>query len=330
MGILKWTYIPPLLIYASAGISGLTNIVGMFFLKDYLNLSAAFIASIGFWAGIPWALKMPVGFIVDKCWKYKNFLVYLGASIIFLSLLIMYFLLTDRVYMENYLKAESWFILSALLTPVGYVIQDVVADAMTVEAVEVNSSKIPENKNNFDIKKEHTLIQMYGRFAIILGSLLVSLINILIFRGIDTENEILVLQAYASIYLLSLTIPLISISGVFISSILGKSSEIFIHNRKFNSLDYKIFFGSLLFVSIALILGGLKVKFSQEIVLSTSLLLIAILMHFLTKTLSKKEKYTIVGTAFIIFIYRAMPTPGPGINWFKIKVSFVQILNMLN
>ena len=72
MGILKWTYIPPLLIYASAGVSGLTNIVGMFFLKDYLNLSAAFIASIGFWAGIPWALKMPVGFKEDKCWKNKK------------------------------------------------------------------------------------------------------------------------------------------------------------------------------------------------------------------------------------------------------------------
>ena len=36
---------------------GLTNIVGIFFFKDYLNLSAAFIASIAFWAGIPWALK---------------------------------------------------------------------------------------------------------------------------------------------------------------------------------------------------------------------------------------------------------------------------------
>ena len=61
----------PLLIYLSAGVSGLTSIVGIFFLKDYLNLSAAFIASIGFWAGIPWALKMPFGFLVDKYWEKK-------------------------------------------------------------------------------------------------------------------------------------------------------------------------------------------------------------------------------------------------------------------
>jgi hypothetical protein len=53
----KWTYLPPLMVYVAAGISGLTGIVGTFFVKDYLNLSAAFLAGLGFWAGIPWALK---------------------------------------------------------------------------------------------------------------------------------------------------------------------------------------------------------------------------------------------------------------------------------
>ena len=33
----KWTYLPPLMIYLAAGISGLTGIVGTFFVKDYLN-----------------------------------------------------------------------------------------------------------------------------------------------------------------------------------------------------------------------------------------------------------------------------------------------------
>ena len=63
----KWTYLPPLMIYMAAGISGLTGIVGTFFVKDYLNLSAAFLAGLGFWAGIPWALKMPLGH--HKFWQ---------------------------------------------------------------------------------------------------------------------------------------------------------------------------------------------------------------------------------------------------------------------
>jgi hypothetical protein len=42
----------------AAGISGLTGIVGTFFVKDYLGLSAKFLAMLGFWAGLPWALKV--------------------------------------------------------------------------------------------------------------------------------------------------------------------------------------------------------------------------------------------------------------------------------
>ena len=68
----KWTYLPPLMVYMAAGISGLTGIVGTFFIKDYLNLSAAFLAGLGFWAGIPWALKMPLGHLVDLIWKKKK------------------------------------------------------------------------------------------------------------------------------------------------------------------------------------------------------------------------------------------------------------------
>ena len=85
----KLSYLPPLMIYVAAGVSGLTGIVGTFFVKDYLNLSAAFLAGLGFWAGIPWALKMPIGFLVDRFWKNKNYLVLLGAVIIFVSIFIM-------------------------------------------------------------------------------------------------------------------------------------------------------------------------------------------------------------------------------------------------
>ena len=53
----RLSFLPPLMIYLAAGVSGLTNIVGLFFVKEYLDLSAAFLAGLGFWAGIPWALK---------------------------------------------------------------------------------------------------------------------------------------------------------------------------------------------------------------------------------------------------------------------------------
>ena len=68
----RLSYLPPLMIYVAAGVSGLTGIVGTFFVKDYLNLSAAFLASLGFWAGIPWVLKMPLGHLVDLIWSKKK------------------------------------------------------------------------------------------------------------------------------------------------------------------------------------------------------------------------------------------------------------------
>ena len=77
---MRWSYLPPLMVYLAAGISGLTGIVGTFFVKDYLGLSASFLAALGFWAGIPWALKMPIGHLVDLIWRWKSVLVYLGAK----------------------------------------------------------------------------------------------------------------------------------------------------------------------------------------------------------------------------------------------------------
>ena len=47
---------------------------------DYLDLSAAFIAALLFWAGIPWVLKMPLGHLIDLVWRWKSWLVYLGAG----------------------------------------------------------------------------------------------------------------------------------------------------------------------------------------------------------------------------------------------------------
>ena len=185
----KWSYLPPLMIYVAAGISGLTGIVGTFFVKDYLNLSAAFLAGLGFWAGIPWALKMPLGHLVDLIWNKKNYMVFVGASLISLSLLIMYGLIIHTEWMSTILTVETWFVISVLLSPIGYVVQDVVADAMTVEAVPL----VDDNGENFsrdEIKLMHTTMQTLGRFAIIGGTVLVALANVILFKGVDDSTTI--------------------------------------------------------------------------------------------------------------------------------------------
>ena len=218
----KWSYLPPLMIYLAAGISGLTGIVGTFFVKDYLNLSAAFLAGLGFWAGIPWALKMPLGHLVDLIWNKKNYMVFFGAGLLSLSLLIMYGLIIHTESMSNYLSIETWFVVSVLLAPVGYVIQDVVADAMTVEAVPLSDDD--GNLYNKDqIKSMHTTMQTLGRFAIIGGTVLVALANVILFSGVDELNQNEKINLYGSIYIYALVIPIVSILGVFFANYLKKN-----------------------------------------------------------------------------------------------------------
>ena len=339
----KSSYLPPLMVYVAAGISGLTGIVGTFFVKDYLNLSAAFLAGLGFWAGIPWALKMPLGHLVDLIWNKKNYMVYFGAFLISLSLIIMYGLIIHTEDLAQIFSVEKWFVISVILAPVGYVIQDVVADAMTVEAVPLSDEKGKDYPKE-QIKLMHTTMQTLGRFAIIGGTVLVALANVILFRDIDYLEQAEKINLYGSIYLYALIIPLVSILGVVLGSYLKKKR---INDLRIQGLKYKdehstqkteinwwILGGSLIFVIFTLSVGSFNLPFAQEIVFLGSVIIILFLMFKLIKELPEHLRLTIVGTAVIIFIFRAMPGPVPGLNWFEIDVlefneQFFSILSLL-
>ena len=339
----KWTYLPPLMVYVAAGISGLTGIVGTFFVKDYLNLSAAFLAGLGFWAGIPWALKMPLGHLVDLIWERKNYMVYLGASLIALSLMIMYGLIIHTETMAEIFSVETWFVISVILAPVGYVVQDVVADAMTVEAVPLSDEQgIDYSKDQ--VKIMHTTMQTLGRFAIIGGTVLVALANVILFRDVESLEQAEKINLYGSIYIYALIIPLVSIFGVILAKYLRnkkikilKSQGLEFKNERGTEktkVNWWILGGSLIFVIFTLSVGSFNVPFAQEIVFIGSVVIILFLMFKLIKELPEELRLTIVGTAVIIFIFRAMPGPGPGLTWFEIDVlkfneQFFSVLSLL-
>ena len=339
----KWTYLPPLMVYVAAGISGLTGIVGTFFVKDYLNLSAAFLAGLGFWAGIPWALKMPLGHLVDLIWERKNYMVYVGASLIALSLFIMYGLIIHTEEMSQIFSVETWFVISVILAPVGYVVQDVVADAMTVEAVPLTDEQgIDYSKDQ--VKIMHTTMQTLGRFAIIGGTVLVALVNVILFRDVESLEQTEKINLYGTIYLYALVIPLVSIFGVILASYLKRKKISILKSRGLEfkevrenektEINWWILGGSLIFVIFTLSVGSFNLPFAQEIVFIGSVIIILFLMFKLIKELPKELRLTIVGTAVIIFIFRAMPGPGPGLTWFEIdqlgfNEQFFSILSLL-
>ncbi len=344
----RWSYLPPLMVYLAAGISGLTGIVGIFFVKDYLGLSAAFLAGLTFWAGLPWALKMPLGHLVDLFWRWKALLVYVGASLIALSLAIMYGLIAHRQEMSTFMGVETWYVASAILAPMGYVIQDVVADAMTVEAVPLVD---PEGRpfSDGEIKLMHTTMQTLGRFAVIGGLVAVAVLNITMFTGVEAMAESQKASVYAKIYLLAFAIPVISVVGV----VLGAASlrlrarglrrqgfdERKIQSMLFAPLEktepnWWILGGSLAFVAFTLAVGLGKAPFAQEIIFLGSLAIVLFLMHRLVLELDPDLRRALVGTAVIIFVFRAVPLPGPGATWFEIDVlgfdqQFLSVLSLI-
>lgn len=344
----RWSFLPPLMVYFAAGIQGLTSIVGVFFVKDYLGLSAEFLVSLTFWTVLPWTLKMPLGHLVDIIWRWKAILVYLGAGLLAASLSIMYGLITSPEEMRAYMPAEYWYVLATLLAPCGYVLQDVVADGMAVEAVPATDDQ-GNDIDDTSLKIQHTTMQTLGRIALFTGYVSVALVNIFMFDGIEQKSEAEKVTIYGQIYFAALIIPLVSISGVLLASFLkqkrraalramgmakDKITDLVDRTGDPTTPNMWFFGGGLVFVVLSLTVGLGDVVGAKEIVFVASLTIIIFMMRLLAKELTPAKAKMLFGTAIVVFIFRAMPSPGPGLGWFEIDVlkfdqQFLAVLSLI-
>ena len=319
---MRLSYLPPLMVYLAAGVSGFTGIIESFFVKEQLGLSATFLASMGFWAGLPWALKMPVGHLVDLYWRRKSLFVYLGATLMAVSLLIMVGLTGYADKLAMLLPVDIWYVLSVMLSPVGFVLQDVVADAMTVEAVPTfhkDGSKIQEDT----LKQMHVTVQTLGRIAITAGGALVA----------GLGGWLAGTLSYKVMYSMSLVIPMISVLGVLYGDRILKKRRKSLRRKGYgkNHIEkimgahktdiqpnMKILGGSGIFVVITLLLGLSDIPFKEEMIFVSSMGIVVYLMTQLVSALSADKRREIIRIAIIIFVFRAMPGMGAGAGWWQI------------
>jgi hypothetical protein len=348
---MRLSYLPPLMVYMAYGISGLTGIVGTFFVKDYLGLSASFLAALGFWAGIPWALKMPIGHTVDLLWRWKSWLVCVGAGLLAVSLGIMAALIGNREAMVAMMPAEAWYVLSVLLAPIGYVIQDAVADAMTVEAV----PRVDERGQPFDEpsrKLMHTTMQTLGRVAIVGGGIIVATVNVYVFAGAAGLPQAELVKLYQQIYLMALIIPFVSVLGLVVAWFLRRRHRGMLIRQGFTreqaehmvnvreqseeatQPNWWILGGSLVFALFTPTVGLSGSTYSEEIVFLGSMTIVLFLMAKLVKELEPGARFTLVGTAVVVFIFRAIPGTGPGTTWWmidqlKFDQQFLSVLSLI-
>ncbi|EXI83066.1 MAG: Folate-biopterin transporter [Candidatus Accumulibacter sp. BA-94] len=195
----------------------------------------------------------------------------------------------------------------------------------------------------------NTTLQTLGRVAIIGGGVLVSLVNVLMFQGVETLPQTAKVAVYAQVYGMALVIPLVSVAGVLLASLLRRREERRLRARGFADAQLRalldppllplrpnwwILGGSALFVAFSLSVGLAQLEFGQEIIFVGSFAIISFLMARLLRELDEESRRTLLGTAIIIFVFRAIPGPGAGSTWWMIDVlgfdqSFLARLSLL-
>lgn len=294
------TYLPLLMVYFAYGALGIIDVSRDMWIKERLVLTPAELAGIGVWLSLPWTVKMVFGQLVDSVpifGSQRRSYILIGAAFTAGGL---FTLAGAAGGWIAFARADSLYILGAMLIVVGTVIQDVVADAMSTEVVsrvDLAGNARPEA----EIRTELGMVQVLGRLALGIGILAVAGLSGWLAQFFDRET----------VFLFGLVIPGISALGVLL--IRQESSE-----RR--PLDWRILGGGIAFglIVLAVALGGLP--FGQELVFVLSMLVICTMLFFVTRELDAKTRRAILFASIIIFAFRATPSVGDGYFWWTLDV----------
>ena len=219
---------------------------------------------------------------------------------------------------------------------------------MSVEAVprvEADGQPLSEHES----KILNTTMQTLGRIALISGLVFVALLNIVMFAGVEALEQGQKAEVYARIYLTALAVALVSISGVALSQFMlaararhlreqgvdaDEADRLVYRLGEQTDPNYWIFGGGAAFVALTLSIGLADIPFGQEIVFAGSMVIVALLIHQLIQKLPRTKARGLVGTALIIFVFRAVPLPGAGATWFEIDQlgfdqQFLSVLSLI-
>ena len=294
----KIRYLPLLTIYFAYGASFFIGVTDTFFVKKQLGFSAASIMTIGVWLSLPWTIKMVFGQLVDSVRLFgSNRLSYIliAASMMIFSSLLLAGLAGHWHWITALGSAYSIYLFAMLINVIGVVLQDVVADAMSVEVVE------RKGRSPADIEHDLTMVQLLGRLAVSFAMFLV----------IGLGGWLAHIYSFQTMYLLTLIIPVVSVSGCLLVQL---------DHSPVKPIKPIILFGGIAFGAWIILMGLFDVAYNQEIILLVSLGVISYFLKNVTEEVSYQQRKKILIAAIVIFIFRAMPNVGPGLQWWQIDV----------
>jgi MFS family permease len=297
--MMRWRYVPLLMVYFASGASALSGIAETFFVKDRLTLSAEMLVAIQVWVQVPWSIKPVFGQLVDSIPIFgsrRRVYVIIGGSLVATSYVLLAGIAGGWL---TVLPPEVLYIVASLITVIGTVLQDTVADAMSTEVVRRSANHAKRDRS--DVNAELGQVQVLGRIAFSSGSFAVA----------GLGGWLAQILSYEQMFLLALVVPAISIGG-------GLLMKLEVGHPK--PLDRRIFFGGWGFVAVTIAVVGFGLPYAQEAIFVLSLAIILTLIRFTLADLDAETRRNVVYAAFLIFVFRAMPAYGPGAQWWQIDV----------
>lgn len=290
-------YIPLLMVYFAYGASGFTSVAETFWIKEKLSLSAEALIVIGFWVSLPWTVKMVFGQFADSIRIFgcgRKIYIFIGGGLAACGSLIMVGLAAQWPWLLQLARPEKLFFLASVISMVGFVLQDVIADAMSTEVVD---RKLPNGNSRPETEVDAELIQIQwlGRISLISAGVIVA----------GLGGWLAEISSYETMFKLGLLIPLISVTGaVFVR----------LNPVPKTPVNWWILGGGIAFGVFAGTFAFFEIPHGQEIVFMTSL---STLIFMISRVGIIKS---VLCAAIVLFIFRAIPGSGPGVGWWQIDI----------
>ncbi|HEY5826999.1 MAG: hypothetical protein ACAH24_06375 [Hyphomicrobiaceae bacterium] len=293
-------YLPLLMVYFAYGAMGLTAVAEAFWVKKGLTWTPAELSALAVWLTLPWTVKMVFGELVDTVpilGSQRRAYVFIGAGMIATSFVLLSGAAGGWITL---MRPDKLYIVAALLSVTGLVVQDVVADAMSTEVVaRTNPDGSPRPKAEID--HDLGMVQVLGRLALSFG----------IFAVAGLSGWLAQWLSYQTVFLLGLLVPLISVSGAIL---------VRLETSEQRPTDWRILGGGIVFGAFVVALALSGIDFSQEIVWVVSMTVVIWMLSRVTSEIDHTTRMRIVYAAIIIFAFRATPGVGEGFRWFEIDV----------
>jgi len=293
-------YLPLLMVYFAYGAMGLTAVAETFWIKKDLTWTPAELSALAAWLTLPWTAKMVFGEMVDTVpllGSQRRAYVFIGAGMVAISFILLSGAAGGWITL---LPVGQLYVVAALLSVTGLVLQDVVADAMSTEVVaRINPDGSPRPKAEID--HDLGMVQVLGRLALSFG----------IFAVAGLSGWLAQWLSYQTVFLLGLIVPLISVTGALL---------VRLETSEQRPTDWRILGGGLVFGAGVTLLALSSLPLSQEIVFIVSMVVVIWMLARVTSEIDHQTRMRIVYAAIIIFAFRATPSVGEGYRWFAIDV----------